>query len=446
MQRFPWIAAAGMLMVIGSGCATLSGSGTSAQGVCNVRRFGARGDGVHDDTEAFRRTIETAQPHNGVVLVPPGSYRLTGTLALEGVALQGIRPSGFPADMDPMASLEIDHAAGPAVVASHGATLDSLLIRYPAREDLERPPAVLLTGIGVTIARLKIARAWEGIMADGTSNVGRVNIRDVFMPDCYGTGLYLTRTLDVANLDNIEVWSPDPRAMDGGAVAFRFGRNDELRALNLFAFATETGFLFDLDDAEDGGWTYGEFANCCTDFCPIGVRIVGPARIGFVGGTFLNHHQSFLVENERADLRVVGADMQSNGAAAVELTSAGRVILSGCTIRRAVGAFEVPKILADSVRSLVVTSCVFDPAGPGIRFGAGVKRAVVRGNIFEAEEWPALIGAEDHPGDLRVDGNVFRVPEEEDVEEPGQAELPPAEEEIPGAAAPADPPKTLEGP
>ncbi|MBN2451868.1 MAG: NPCBM/NEW2 domain-containing protein [Lentisphaeria bacterium] len=45
--------------------------------VCDVRDFGARGDGVGDDTDAFRRALDTlAGAAHGVLHVPPGSYRI----------------------------------------------------------------------------------------------------------------------------------------------------------------------------------------------------------------------------------------------------------------------------------------------------------------------------------------------------------------------------------
>jgi hypothetical protein len=46
----------------------------------NVRDFGAVGDGVHDDTEAFRKGIETVE--NGALLVPAGRYVITDRLVI----------------------------------------------------------------------------------------------------------------------------------------------------------------------------------------------------------------------------------------------------------------------------------------------------------------------------------------------------------------------------
>lgn len=47
--------------------------------VVNVRTLGARGDDVADDTEPFRRALETVERQGGgVVLVPAGTYRISG--------------------------------------------------------------------------------------------------------------------------------------------------------------------------------------------------------------------------------------------------------------------------------------------------------------------------------------------------------------------------------
>jgi hypothetical protein len=46
----------------------------------NVRDYGARGDGVADDTAAFQRALAESAP--GVLLVPRGRYRLAGSLTL----------------------------------------------------------------------------------------------------------------------------------------------------------------------------------------------------------------------------------------------------------------------------------------------------------------------------------------------------------------------------
>lgn len=51
--------------------------------VYNVRQYGGRGDNVTDDSDAFRRALEAAERNGGgIVYLPAGTYRLTGTFRL----------------------------------------------------------------------------------------------------------------------------------------------------------------------------------------------------------------------------------------------------------------------------------------------------------------------------------------------------------------------------
>lgn len=60
--------------------------------VANVRDFGAKGDGKHDDTDAFLKAIAESKP--GAIFVPPGRYKITRILTLNrsGTVLRGAGP------------------------------------------------------------------------------------------------------------------------------------------------------------------------------------------------------------------------------------------------------------------------------------------------------------------------------------------------------------------
>lgn len=59
-------------------------------GALSVLDFGARGDGVADDTAALLKSVAAAAKKGGTVWVPPGDYKLTGDIVVpSGVTIQG---------------------------------------------------------------------------------------------------------------------------------------------------------------------------------------------------------------------------------------------------------------------------------------------------------------------------------------------------------------------
>ncbi len=66
--------------------------------VLNVRKFGARGDGVTDDRSAIQRTIDAAiaKGPGAVVLVPAGTYCLSNRIMIENATKLSIRGQGNP--------------------------------------------------------------------------------------------------------------------------------------------------------------------------------------------------------------------------------------------------------------------------------------------------------------------------------------------------------------
>ncbi len=69
-----------------------SALGTAVGQPWTVDQFGAKGDGVSDDTRAFQLALDAAaEAGGGVVLAPRGVYRLEGRLNVPGaVMLKGI--------------------------------------------------------------------------------------------------------------------------------------------------------------------------------------------------------------------------------------------------------------------------------------------------------------------------------------------------------------------
>jgi hypothetical protein len=101
---------------------------------------------------------------------------------------------------------------------------------------------------------------------------GRARLADIFIVSPKHEGAYLTKSYDVSQLRNIEVWCNVGMSTGPG---FRFGRNDDCACSDLFAFNCQIGFLFETDEAEGGGRFYGSLTNCSTDACSLGYVVRG---------------------------------------------------------------------------------------------------------------------------------------------------------------------------
>ena len=349
----------------------------------NVRALGALGDGQGDDTAAFERAIELGREREQPVYVPRGQYRLTRPLRLENQLLMGQFAGGWPADSAPMPTLILAQVGGPGIEMGAFSSIHGLALIYPEGTQFpeeDAPPAIALLGQGPSITSTRIQYAYDGIITAPGAGPGRARLADIFMVSPKHEGLYLTRSYDVSQLRNIEVWCNVGMSTGPG---FRFGRNDDCACSDLFAFNCQIGFAFETDESEGGGTFYGSLSNCSTDACSLGYVVRGNHRLNLTTSDLIDHHASLDVDGEGASLRLTGCHLQSNGAPAVRVTNCANLSITDTWFTRAFEA-EFYFIEAQRCGSLTVTGCQFEPNSRGVLLGAGVERAVVAHNIFEA--------------------------------------------------------------
>jgi len=365
----------------------VGGMGSCCAQAIDVRVLGALGDGKADDTAAFVKAAEQARAERRGVFVPRGLYRLARPVVLDGVALTGPEGAAWNADVDAQPVLVPTHRDGPAVELKSGGGLRGVTIRYEWPKEPETgPPAVLVSGVGAFVSNAKIMYPWDGIVTDGISNVGRLNVENVFIVSPRNVGVRVTGTWDVPALRNVEVWNAGPveRGLSKG-VGFDLGKNDLIRLSDCFAFAMATGFLLrdEIPGAKIKGGTWGTMANCATDFCGVGILVRGEHTVSITGGTFWDHHEGLLVEGEKARVRLNGAEVRSNGAPAIRVQSADHVVVTGCSVLRQMEGHHPPTVELTGGRT-VLQGNVIDGLGVGVRIGPGVKAAELSGNLIEA--------------------------------------------------------------
>lgn len=369
----------------------------------NVRSLGAKGDGKSDDTIAFMEAAAAARKERRTIYVPRGTYRIGKPIVLENAALHGPEPGAWPADTDATPVIIPTHRDGPCVELKAGGSLRGICIRYEWDKEPEAgPAAVLVSGIGAWVSSVKLMYPWDGIMADGVSNVGRLNIADVFIVSPRNIGVRVTGTWDVPALRNIEVWNagPVPRGLEKG-IGFDLGKNDLIRLTDCFAFAMNVGFL--LRDKIPGckieGGTWGVMTGCSTDFCSIGIKVEGENTVSISGGTFWQHHNGLIVDGEKARVRLTGAEVKSNGAPAVTVQSADHVIVSGCSLLRPMKEHAGPVVEVMGGRA-VLQGCHIEGHGAGIVIGAKAGEVVMNGNLTDTKE-PKVEDRRAAPGNAR---------------------------------------------
>src|SRR5512142_905589 len=90
--------------------------------------FGAKGDGVADDTAAIQKALDAVAGTRGVVHLPAGSYRLSGTLHVQDYTTL----MGEVARWESGAvRLVVPSPGFAAVRLHHGAGLKAVQISYP---------------------------------------------------------------------------------------------------------------------------------------------------------------------------------------------------------------------------------------------------------------------------------------------------------------------------
>lgn len=364
----------------------------------SVRDLGARGDGKRDDTAAFVKAVRRAEATGKQVFVPRGQYKLTRTIELNSLGICGPDVGAWPADCDSLPSLVIAHHKDPAIRLLGGGAVRGLDISYRwDREPTTGPAAILISGVGASVSDVRIRYAWDGILADGTSNVGRTNIENVFMAAVRNCGVRMTGTWDVPRLSNVEVWNPQAQQPSNWGlskgVGFHLGKNDLIRLTDCFVFGMQVGFLLEnkIPGCTIEGETWGVMNGCATDFCGYGMKVIGDHTISASGCSFWNHQESLLVEQGKSRIRISGSELKSNGSPAVNVRSCDHTVITGCSLLRNMKEHTSPAVVLAGGRTVLGANYI-ESFGTGVQIEPGAGTVTMEGNIIESHGKPEVTG------------------------------------------------------
>jgi hypothetical protein len=356
-------------------------------GSVNVKDFGALGDGAADDTTAFEQALLATSETHEPILVPEGRYRLTRGLTLAQQTLTGQPQAAWVGDNNALPVIVPEAVDGPCLRLKGGSSVTGLYFSYDWKGKAPEaiPPAIELAGVGCRVSECKFQSAWDAIVADGKSNVGRALVSDCFIVDAHHIGVRMTGTWDSSWISRVEVWSPTSPTAGSIGVGFLLGRNDVLLVSDCFAFSLSRGFLLadKIEGCQIEGGTWGSLANCSADFCGIGVEVRGLHTVSLAGGTYLTHFGGLLVDGKGADVRVTGLELASNGAPALEVRDCELVTASSCQLRRLCYDFDQPALRIAGGLGTVVTGCALQSSSKGIEVAEGLADVIVENNLVK---------------------------------------------------------------
>ena len=227
----------------------------------SVTRFGAKGNGITDDTQAIQKAIDYAKANKkSIVLFPSGRYRLSkGSITVkQGILLKGIdivpAKSGFGSDL---CQFEVTIGAGntktPAFIMESFSGMAGFAFLYPNQSKQAPNPTpygwtITTNGKasqdGITLRNLMLTNPYQGIKLD---NGGQHTLENIYGQPIK-TGIMIDRQYDVLRINNVHFWtfySQPGQALynwiEANGEAIVLHRTDGLQGTNWFAYGYRRG-------------------------------------------------------------------------------------------------------------------------------------------------------------------------------------------------------------
>ncbi|MCC9606320.1 right-handed parallel beta-helix repeat-containing protein [Blastopirellula sp. JC732] len=314
-----------------------------------VRDFGAKGDGVTDDTAAIQKMVDSGAQS---IRFPAGVYRITGTISIDLDHAGPVAISG-----DGTATIKME-AAGPAirVIGTHGGTADPKSVKPNVWEKQRTPMIDGLEIVGAhneaigveingamqpTLTRLAVRKCLHGVVLTGRN-------RNVLVGECHlyensGIGLYLSDL----NLHQINIANSHISYNKAGGIVVR---NSEIRNLHIGTCDIEANMSLEHPEAANVLFdvTAGSVREAAIVGCTIQHSSVPDcANVRLVGQPDLPHKVGHVT---------IADNVMCDVAYNIDMKHARSVTIVGNTLFRAIDAC----IQAENCSNLVIGANVMD--------------------------------------------------------------------------------------
>ncbi len=403
--------------------------GGKADGIFDIRVYGAVGDGHTNNTGAIQRAIDAAHIKGGIVFVPPGEWLCRGHLELKaGVHLKGVNET--PQSWEPRTGSILEPTEGrgnenaPSFIEMRSSTsVTGLTVYYPEQvvNDIQPYPwTIQIRGnpaegkdvsFDSTVSDVTLINSYNGIRTGPTEN-GRHRILNVH--GCVlRRGILIDWTGDIGRIENVQFhshfwagasfkgnWDKVFDYMQQNLEAFVFGRTDWEYVTNTFVFPAKTGYRF---IETTNGSMNGQLSGIGADATQVAVLVeaVQPQGLQITNGEFNSHHigastQVIVAPHSSGSIRFVNSAFWGPSEHNAVLQGDGFVSFSDCYFSSDFDASDAA-ILVESGKVQIQNS-TFDARSkdhnpgnafsvrdvryqpPSIRLASGVRSAIVRGN------------------------------------------------------------------
>jgi len=232
--------------------------------IVSVLDFGAKGDGVTDNTEAFQSALDYVKNKHGggKVYVPKGKYLIKGHLNIpDNVTLEGIwemppRTTSYEGSVLLAVEGEGKPDGTPFITLNTNSAIKGIIILYPNQvwSDSPKPyPWTIASGGGdnSSIIDVLLVNPYQAVDF-GTKPSGRHYIRNLYGHPLY-KGLYINQCYDVGRVENVHFWTfwgwegagtGIGKFTTHNGTAFIIGRTDWEYMYNTFCFGYKVGYHF----------------------------------------------------------------------------------------------------------------------------------------------------------------------------------------------------------
>jgi hypothetical protein len=363
--------------------------GAEAPKGVSARDFGAKGDGIADDTAAIQKALDAMSPGGGVVHLPAGQYKLSDSLRVP----HGATLLGEGARWENSATqLIVEKPGFVAVRLGHAASVKGLAIVYPNNADNANPtaypPAIQLDGINPSVENIVFGNAWIGVSTPpGGGNAGQGMFRDL-TGFVHHVGMHLSGCRDVNRIQDVH-WFVGGKDTPGkesyyvkNRVGFEFGDVDGVLMDRCFMILGKTFFhQLPYKDTPDGKKENAHSLGFHIDECWI--EHVDNGFI-FEGATGFVLNSTNILVNKGG----FGVKVRTNGLFY-------NAVIEGVQVRTHNGpvvGFEYDCLSPHPRNRLAISDCQVTDGAPAVHIKSGAQRAQVHDcHLQGVEGHPAVL-------------------------------------------------------